>query len=123
MRRLEGHGHQQRLARARRAFSRSNHGARKMRARRSLSRLGGPLGYLVLGIGIGASAFVLLDAIQQPGAIAREVADSGSAYYRSCRDAFQAGRANILRGEPGYRAQLDADGDGKACEPYVPMTR
>lgn len=41
------------------------------------------------------------------------------AYYPSCRAAHQAGRTNIRRGESGYRPQLDADGDGLACEPLV----
>ncbi|WP_344695947.1 excalibur calcium-binding domain-containing protein [Sphingomonas rosea] len=37
-------------------------------------------------------------------------------FYPSCSWARGAGAAPILRGSPGYRAQLDADGDGIACE-------
>jgi hypothetical protein len=40
------------------------------------------------------------------------------AYYADCDQARAAGRAPIHVGEPGYRAELDADGDGTACEPY-----
>lgn len=40
-----------------------------------------------------------------------------SVYYRNCAAARAAGASPILRGEPGYRPQLDADGDGVACEP------
>ncbi len=39
-------------------------------------------------------------------------------YYADCDPARAAGRAPIHAGEPGYRAELDADGDGTACEPY-----
>lgn len=39
-------------------------------------------------------------------------------YYRNCSAARAAGAAPIYRGEPGYRAELDRDGDGIACEPY-----
>lgn len=39
-------------------------------------------------------------------------------YFRNCRAAHAAGRYNIRRGDPSYRAQLDADNDGLACEPY-----
>jgi len=47
------------------------------------------------------------------------VSPQQSAYFPNCRAAHQAGRTNIRRGEPGYRPQLDADGDGFACEPLV----
>jgi hypothetical protein len=43
-----------------------------------------------------------------------------SVYYRRCADARAAGVAPIYAGEPGYREELDADGDGIACEPYHP---
>lgn len=39
-------------------------------------------------------------------------------YYRNCAAARAAGTAPIYKGQPGYRAQLDADDDGVACEPY-----
>ncbi|MEU8794622.1 excalibur calcium-binding domain-containing protein [Streptomyces sp. NPDC048643] len=29
-----------------------------------------------------------------------------------------AGAAPLHRGDPGYRSELDRDGDGVACEPY-----
>lgn len=39
-------------------------------------------------------------------------------YFRNCAEARAAGAAPLRRGGPGYRPQLDADGDGVACEPY-----
>lgn len=41
-----------------------------------------------------------------------------STYYANCAAARSAGAAPLRIGEPGYRPQLDADGDGVACEPY-----
>lgn len=37
-------------------------------------------------------------------------------YYANCSAAKAAGAAPLHRGEPGYRAALDRDGDGVACE-------
>ena len=42
-------------------------------------------------------------------------------YYPNCAAARSAGAAPIKQGEPGYRASLDADSDGIACEPYPGM--
>ncbi|MGZ4529889.1 MAG: excalibur calcium-binding domain-containing protein [Mycobacterium sp.] len=39
-----------------------------------------------------------------------------SVYYPNCRAACAAGAAPIYVGQPGYRAALDRDGDGIACE-------
>jgi len=41
-----------------------------------------------------------------------------SVYYPNCSAARAAGAAPISRGEPGYREEMDGDGDGVACEPY-----
>ena len=43
---------------------------------------------------------------------------SDSRYFENCSEARDAGEAPIYRGEPGYRAELDRDSDGVACEPY-----
>jgi len=37
-------------------------------------------------------------------------------YYENCSAARDAGAAPIRRGQPGYRAALDRDDDGIACE-------
>lgn len=39
-------------------------------------------------------------------------------YFRGCNEARAAGAAPIYRGQPGYRPEMDGDGDGIACEPY-----
>lgn len=43
---------------------------------------------------------------------------SGSNAFRNCTEVRAAGAAPVLRGDPGYGAHLDRDGDGIGCEPY-----
>jgi hypothetical protein len=40
-------------------------------------------------------------------------------YYEDCQDAVAQGTAPVLKGENGYREELDADSDGIGCE-WVP---
>ena len=42
----------------------------------------------------------------------------GAVYFRNCREAWAAGRAPLHVGQPGYRREMDGDGDGVACEPF-----
>ncbi|WP_321163093.1 thermonuclease family protein [Sphingomonas sp. Leaf25] len=53
-------------------------------------------------------------AVQRPAP--RVPANSWS--YRNCAEARRAGAAPLRRGQPGYGAHMDGDGDGIACEPY-----
>lgn len=56
------------------------------------------------------------EAVSDPApAPAPEPAPAG-AYYRNCRAAREAGAAPLYVGDPGYRSELDRDGDGVACE-------
>lgn len=41
---------------------------------------------------------------------------SGDVYYPNCTAARNAGAAPVRRGQPGYGAHLDRDGDGIGCE-------
>jgi micrococcal nuclease len=36
-------------------------------------------------------------------------------YFKNCGQARKAHKAPLYRGQPGYRADLDKDGDGVAC--------
>ncbi len=49
---------------------------------------------------------------------ANVLAVESSVYYPNCAAAQAAGKAPIFEGQPGYRAELDPDDDGIACEPY-----
>lgn len=40
--------------------------------------------------------------------------------YEDCGAARAAGVAPLHKGDPGYAPHLDRDGDGVACEPFVP---
>jgi hypothetical protein len=53
-----------------------------------------------------------------PTAQARPASPTGdsSVYYPNCAAVRAAGKSPLLRGQPGYRAALDGDNDGKACE-------
>lgn len=51
-----------------------------------------------------------------PAVPAAEQGPGGEVYYENCTAARAAGAAPIMRGEPGYRSQLDRDSDGVACE-------
>jgi hypothetical protein len=42
---------------------------------------------------------------------------TAAVYYADCAAAEAAGAAPISRGRPGYRTELDRDGDGVACDP------
>lgn len=61
--------------------------------------------------------------VHEPAAVApvqkvptQEAPAQSSVYYKNCAEARAAGAAPIHRGEPGYRAELDRDDDGIACE-------
>lgn len=41
---------------------------------------------------------------------------SSDVYFPNCAAARAAGAAPLRRGDPGYRAALDRDSDGVACE-------
>jgi hypothetical protein len=43
---------------------------------------------------------------------------AATTYYPGCDAARAAGAAPIYRGQPGYREEMDGDGDGIACEPH-----
>lgn len=49
--------------------------------------------------------------------IARARTPQAGDRWGGCHDARAAGTAPIYRGEPGYREDMDGDGDGIACEP------
>ncbi len=51
----------------------------------------------------------------KPGQTSEEIEQT--AYYANCAAARDAGKAPLLAGQPGYRAELDPDGDGVACQP------
>ena len=57
-------------------------------------------------------------AVGDPETAAAPEARERSVYYAGCREARAAGAAPIYQGQPGYRPEMDGDGDGIACEDY-----
>jgi len=55
-------------------------------------------------------------AAATPAAQAPTAATPRNAYYPNCAAARAAGAAPLHRGQPGYREQMDGDGNGIACE-------
>jgi hypothetical protein len=64
------------------------------------------------------SPFANRGTISPSDQASRDEASRTDVYYPNCASARAAGVAPIHEGEPGYRPELDADGDGIACEPY-----
>ncbi len=56
----------------------------------------------------------------QPLSPEETLAIEKSVYYPNCAAARAAGKAPIFEGQPGYRSELDRNGDGIACEPFNP---
>jgi hypothetical protein len=44
---------------------------------------------------------------------------AATVYYSGCNEVRAAGKAPLHEGDPGYRIEMDGDGDGVACEPYL----
>ena len=40
-----------------------------------------------------------------------------SVFYAGCNEVRALGKAPLYAGDPGYRVEMDGDGDGVACEP------
>lgn len=55
---------------------------------------------------------------QAPDPTQDRTAVEQSVYYSGCNEVRAAGRAPLYSGQPGYRGEMDGDGDGIACEPY-----
>lgn len=94
---------------------------RKQRYQRSklVKTTGFGLPVLLGGILVVVFAVLMPDAENdRPLSIGDSLSTNSNAYYRYCDEARSAGAAPLHRGQPGYRSELDRDGDGVACEPY-----
>lgn len=85
---------------------------------KQLRTIGGTGALIALGAVLGSGTFLVMDTMN-PSANHGSEFSLRDPYYQTCREAFQDSHANMRRGEPGYRADLDADNDGIACEPFL----
>jgi len=67
--------------------------------------------------GAGPLTTVLPETPSQTAGTDAVAPTASSTYYKSCAEARAAGAAPLYVGQPGYRAGLDGDHDGVACEP------
>lgn len=74
------------------------------------------LGALFVGLAVGTGGNLFSDRAADVSGIEQET--NTFAYYPNCSAARSAGAAPLRLGDPGYRSELDRDGDGVACEPY-----
>jgi hypothetical protein len=83
------------------------------------SLIGGGLG--VASVAADESGRAKLSQFVRPIAVSvglrREREPQAGDLWQGCDDARAAGTAPIHLGEPGYRKDMDGDGDGIACEP------
>ena len=79
----------------------------------------------LLGTGIGlASMTVAIFGGYACGAQAEQKLKQPAAVaYANCADVEAAGKAPLHRGDPGYSAKLDRDGDGTACDQKAPAAK
>lgn len=66
--------------------------------------------------GAGAAAGGAMGSMGNPAPAPAPAPAAGGGYYANCSAARAAGVAPIPAGAPGYRAGLDRDNDGWACE-------
>ena len=71
-----------------------------------------------LAAAVAFAAAWMLTPVRDGEAGARHEMAAATTYYPGCDAARAAGAAPIYRGQPGYREEMDGDGDGIACEPH-----
>jgi len=65
----------------------------------------------------GGTWLMIGDPAAAPASPAMTLAKGPTPEILSCEDAQKKGLAPMYAGTPGYRADLDPDGDGLACPP------
>jgi hypothetical protein len=63
------------------------------------------------------AAWVMMPVRADETGVRHDIA-AATTYYPGCNAARAAGAAPIYRGQPGYRQEMNGDGDGIACEPH-----
>jgi hypothetical protein len=99
---------------------------RAKQRKQAIARVGQQAKFPLMVASLSAAMFMWVwsaDETVQPRVARAETEVSSPAYYSGvyysgCREARAAGAAPLHVGEPGYRPEMDGDGDGVACEPY-----
>jgi len=72
--------------------------------------------FIAAAIAVGIAGAPLAHADPSTTTSPTTTTTGSGVYYKNCKAACAAGAAPIRRGQPGYRPELDRDGDGIACE-------
>lgn len=74
--------------------------------------------YILTAAGLaGTAGGVLWAGVETlPQRLAEQEAIEKSVHYEGCNSVRMLGKAPLYRGDPGYGAHMDGDGDGIACE-------
>ena len=91
------------------------------RAKQRRERIQREAKFLLLVGTLSAAVFIWVwtsGSVNTASSVAAPARSSSSVYYSGCQAARAAGAAPIYAGQPGYREELDGDGDGIACEPH-----
>lgn len=91
-------------------------GGAALREALSVFAVAGLIAYVVLGGGPNAPGPSAASA--SPMALLPEHLKPVDHHFQNCGQARAAGMTNIPMWHPSYRAAMDRDGDGLACEPY-----
>lgn len=108
----EGHRYRKRRARGRRSHA--------LRFLAGAAMVGAVVGISSAAIGEGSTDAMTgkLKSVAVSAGLMRAHTPQAGAYYAGCNAARAAGVAPLYESEPGYRPEMDGDGDGIACEPY-----
>jgi hypothetical protein len=68
------------------------------------------------GIGLASMAVAIFGGYACGAQNEQKLNQRVAVAYASCADVEAAGKAPLHRGDPGYSAKLDRDGDGTACD-------
>ena len=68
------------------------------------------------GIGLVSMAVAIFGGYACGAQAEQKLKQPATVAYASCADVEAAGKAPLHRGDPGYSAKLDRDGDGTACD-------
>ena len=77
-----------------------------------------------VGIALGSiwaavpTSLAAADGKPRPSADAKLQPPAAAVYYSGCNEVRALGKAPLYEGQPGYRIEMDGDGDGVTCEPH-----
>ena len=75
------------------------------------------LAWLALKPNLPQTAQTVVQSLSEAPLLGRRRLPQAGDHWGGCNSARAAGSAPIFAGEPGYRSEMDGDGDGVACEP------